>query len=98
MTDETRFAETRPLAPAIDSQRREPSSSRKAAPHCEADLLQKLFWSVPESAFMCRVGVRTLWRLMADPKAGFPKARHVRGRTLLARDEVLAFLREGATR
>jgi len=37
--------------------------------------------------------VRTVWRLMADPKSGFPQPRRLRGRTLLARDEVLAFVR-----
>ncbi|HEX5050420.1 MAG TPA: hypothetical protein VFZ65_01480 [Planctomycetota bacterium] len=55
-------------------------------------LLAKLFWTVPEAAFLMRVGVRTVWRLMADPKSKFPKPRRIRGRTLLARDEALAFL------
>jgi len=54
--------------------------------------------SVPEAASLLRVGVRTVWRLMADPKAGFPKPRRLRGRTLLVRDELLAFLEVEATR
>ena len=29
---------------------------------------------------------------MADPKSGFPKPRRLRGRTLLVRAELLAFL------
>ncbi len=59
-------------------------------------LQQNLFWTVPETAWMCRVGVRTVWRLMADPESGFPRPRRIGRRTLLARDEVLAFLAEGA--
>ena len=54
--------------------------------------------TVPEVAFLFRVSVRSVWRLMADPKSKFPKPRRVRGRTLLARDEVLAFLTREATR
>lgn len=69
------------------------ASSHKPALPGAAELQQKLFWSVPETASVLRVGVRTVWRLMADPKSGFPKARQVRGRTLLARDEVLRFMR-----
>jgi predicted DNA-binding transcriptional regulator AlpA len=72
--------------------------SRKVAPFSEADLLQKLFWSVPETAFMARLGVRTVWRLMADPKSGFPRPRRIGRRTLLARDEVLALLAKEAAR
>jgi hypothetical protein len=30
--------------------------------------------------------------MVADPRSGFPQPRRLRGRTLLARDEVLAFL------
>ena len=60
----------------------------------ESALRQRAFWTVPETAFLMRVGVRTVWRLMADPKSKFPQPRRVRGRTLLARDEVLQFLQE----
>lgn len=76
------------------------SASHKPALLRDADLLERTFWTVRETAFMCRVGVRTVWRLMADPQSKFPKAHRVRGRTLLARDEVLAFLngRGGAAR
>ena len=63
----------------------------------KAELLQKMLWSVAETAFMCRVGLRTVWRLMADPKSGFPSPRRVRGRTLLARDEVLRYLAGAAS-
>jgi hypothetical protein len=35
---------------------------------------------------------------MVDPKSGFPKPRRVRGRTLLIRDQVLAFLARGGSR
>jgi hypothetical protein len=47
---------------------------------------------------MCRVGVRTVWREVADPTSKFPRPRRIRGRTLFARDEVLAYLAEGAKR
>jgi hypothetical protein len=66
--------------------------SRKPAPFAEATLLQRSLWTVPETAFMCRVGVRTVWRLMADPDSGFPAPRRVRGRTLLSREAVVAWL------
>jgi hypothetical protein len=75
----------------LDSQPSADSASRKAALHDAAALMQRLLWSVPETAFMCRVAARTVWRLMADPKSKFPEARRARGRTLLARDEVLRF-------
>jgi hypothetical protein len=68
-------------------------ASPKVAHFDEAALLQKVLLSVPETAFLMRVGARTVWRLMADPKSGFPAPRRVRGRTLLARDVVLAFFR-----
>ena len=65
----------------------------------EQELRQRSLWTVPETAFMCRVGDRTVWRLMNDPRSDFPGPRRVGGRTLLARDEVFAFLRlpRGAT-
>lgn len=51
-----------------------------------------LLMTVPEGASLLRVGVRTVWRLMADPDSGFPEPRRIRGRTLLVRSELLAFL------
>ena len=45
-----------------------------------------------EAAAALRVHARTLMRLASDPKSHFPEPRRVRGRTLLARDEVLAYL------
>ena len=47
---------------------------------------------MPESASFMRVSKRTVWRLMADSKSGFPKAQPIRGRTLLPRDAVLRYL------
>ena len=86
--------------PAVEagSQPAAPSASGKRAQPDAAALMQKLLWSVPETAFMCGVAVRTVWRLMADPDSGFPTPRHVRGRTLLARDDVLAFLAKDGAR
>jgi hypothetical protein len=60
--------------------------------------MQKLFWSVPETAFMVRVGVRTVGRELSDPESKFPRPRRIRNRTLLARDEVLRYLAEGTPR
>ncbi|MFY9343935.1 MAG: hypothetical protein WAT39_15700 [Planctomycetota bacterium] len=56
-----------------------------------------MLWSVRETAFMCGVAARTVWRELSDPKSKFPRARRIRGRTLLVRDEVLAHLAEGAS-
>lgn len=81
---------------AASSHASPPKPRRKPAPLRDADLLAKMLWSVPEAAFMCRIGARTVWRLMADPESGFPRPRRIGRRTLLARDEVLAFLAEGA--
>ncbi|MBK8980671.1 MAG: helix-turn-helix domain-containing protein [Planctomycetes bacterium] len=53
---------------------------------------EHLLITVPEAASLLRVGKRTVWRLMADPESGFPSPRRIRGRTLLVRDEVLAFV------
>jgi hypothetical protein len=33
--------------------------------------------------------------MLADPRSGFPTPRRIRGRTLLVRDEVIAFMQEG---
>jgi len=73
-------------------------ASRIAAPFDRAVLDSQILWTVAETAFMCRVGVRTVWRMLADPRSGFPRPRHLRGRTLLVRDEVLAFLAQEAGR
>lgn len=83
---------------ATDSHPPNDISSGKTAQFCEADLQQKLLLTVPETAFLLRVGVRTVWRLMADPKSTFPKPHRIRGRTLFARDQVLAFLAKGGSR
>jgi hypothetical protein len=83
---------------AVDSDAPATKPSRIPPTLRESDLLQRMLWSVPETAFMCRVGVRTVWRMTSDPKSGFPEPRRMRGRTLFARDEVLAFLAEGAAR
>jgi len=53
---------------------------------------EKLLLTVPEAASLLRLSTRSVWRLMADPEAGFPKRRRIGGRTLLVRDELLAFL------
>ncbi len=57
-----------------------------------------LLITVPEAASLLRVSNRTVWRLMADPDSGFPEPRRLRGRTLLVRDELLAFLEVGVSR
>lgn len=82
----------------LDSHAPAPASSRKPALHDAAALMAKLLWSVPETAFMCGVAARTLWRELSNPKTRFPRPHRVRGRTLLARDEVLAFLAKGTAR
>lgn len=82
----------------MDSHAAAPKPRRKPALLRDADLLAKMLWSVPEAAFMCRLGLRTVWRLMADPESGFPRPRRIGRRTLLARDDVLAFLAEDARR
>ena len=79
-----------------DSQQPADASSRKVGQFVEFELMQHSLWNVAETAFMCRVAARTVWRMLSDPKSKFPKPRRVRGRTLLARDEVLAFLAKGA--
>lgn len=73
-----------------------PASSPETALFDESTLAAKMFWTVPEAAFMCRVSARTVWRLMADPKSGFPEPRRVRGRTLLPAADVLAYMQEGS--
>lgn len=92
------IARTHELAPDAaaardtDSHGAHASSSRSSAPFDRAALDARILWTVPETAFMCRVGVRSVWRMVADPRSAFPRPRRLRGRTLFARDEVLAFL------
>jgi excisionase family DNA binding protein len=86
------------VAPAVDSHGSATSPSGKPALLRDADLLEKMFWTAPEAASVIGVSTRTVWRLMADPESKFPKARRIRGRTLLSRDEVLAFMAKEATR
>jgi hypothetical protein len=81
-----------------DSHGRAAKPRRKQAIFDAIALQQKLFWTVPETAFICRVGARTVWRELSDPKSKFPRPRRIRGRTLLARDEVLAYLATEAAR
>lgn len=73
-----------------------PAASPKPALFDESALAAKMFWTVQEAAFMCRVSKRTVWRLMADPRSGFPEPRRVRRRTLLAASDVIAYMREDA--
>lgn len=82
----------------VDSHGASPKPRPKKPAFDAAVLLQTLLWSVPETAFMCRVGPRTVWRELSDPSSSFPRARRIRGRTLLSRDEVLAYLAEDAKR
>ncbi len=79
-----------------DSQHSSAPASPKVAPFDEAALMQRTFWSVPEAASFLRVSTRSLWRMLADPRSGFPTPRRVRGRTLLMRDAVIAFMEEGS--
>jgi hypothetical protein len=65
-------AEEPPGLAVTDSQHSAAPASPKVAPFDEAALLQRMFWSVPETAFLMRVGIRTVWRLMADPDPSSP--------------------------
>lgn len=99
MTDPIVSAAAEPQVPRGRNSHAAPTKPRrKPALLDEAELLQRMFWSVPETAFLMRVGIRTVWRLMADPRSQFPKPRRVRGRTLLGATEVLRFMAEGASR
>jgi excisionase family DNA binding protein len=93
----TNGADERQQPAGADSRPPAHRSSSKAALLDAGELQQKLFWVVPEVAFLLRVSVRTVWRLMADPNSKFPRPRRIGGRTLLARDEVLAFMAKEAT-
>lgn len=85
------------INPEDSLQPAETSRPLVAVPAAVADPEHPLL-TVAEAAFLLRVGARTVWRLMADPKSGFPKARRIRGRTFLMRDEVLAFRAHGGRR
>jgi len=98
MAEQPEAAEIAQVPTPADSHGSATSPSGKPALLREADLLQKLFWSVPETAFLMRVSVRTLWREMSNPRTHFPTPHRVRGRTLLARDAVLAYMAKEATR
>ncbi|MFO1053943.1 MAG: helix-turn-helix domain-containing protein [Planctomycetota bacterium] len=91
----TAIAEVGPLATRSDSH----LLANAARPEIAlSDGVENLLVTVPEGASLLRVSVRTVWRLMADPASGFPKPRRIRGRTLLVRDELLAFLEVEAHR
>jgi predicted DNA-binding transcriptional regulator AlpA len=81
-----------------DSHAAAPKPSRIPAPPHEAELLLKSLWSIPEAASFLRVSSRTVWRELSNPQSRFPRPRRIRGRTLLARDEVLAFIGRAAGR
>lgn len=87
-----------PLADVSDSHARGTKPRPKVLQFDATALQQNLFWTVPETAFMCRVGIRTVWRMASDPRSGFPRPRRLRGRTLFARDEILAFMAKEAAR
>jgi excisionase family DNA binding protein len=78
-------------AEATTADRRPPANTSRPE-ICASARLDNLLLTIPEAASLCRVSNRTVWRLMADPKAGFPKPRRLRGRTLLVREELLEFL------
>lgn len=61
-------------------------------------LQQNAYWTVPETAFLLRVSPRTVWRELSDPDSKFPRARRIRGRTLLVAAEVRDYLEGGADR
>ena len=61
-------------------------------------LYAKPHWSVAEATFMVGVSVRTLWRLMSDPRSGFPKPRRIGRRTLLVGAEVMKFVADSTAR
>lgn len=86
------IAEASPFVATADSSAPAAKPSPKVALPTETELLTKMLWTVPETAFLLRVGVRSVWRMAADPESGFPTPKRLRGRTLFARDAVLAFL------
>lgn len=88
-------ARSAPLAPGAD---RHPSANTASGESRILGTAERLLISVPEAASLLRVATRTVWRLMADPKSGFPSPRRIRGRTLLVRAELLEFLELETTR
>jgi excisionase family DNA binding protein len=99
MTDSNVVRATVPQAIADTNSHATPApSSHKVALPDEAALLARMFLTVQETAFLLRVSARSVWRLLADPRSGFPRPRRVRGRTVLERDEVLEFMRDRAAR
>ena len=86
------------VAAGIDSQQPRDEARRIPAQLREAEVLERTLLTVQEVAFLLRIGVRSVWRMVADPRSGLPKPRRLRGRTLFARDEVLAFVAEEAAR
>ena len=93
---EQQSREPREVAGARDIHGAPRAASLETALFDEESLREKMFWSVPEAAFMCRLSKRTVWRLMADPRSGFPEPRRVRGRTLLVPEAVLKFMEASA--
>ena len=91
----TPHATSRPTAAADDS--REPASASRGDLGLQ-DAFESPLVTVPEAAFLLRVGARTVWRLMADPSSGFPRRRRIGGRTLLVRAELLEFIEKEARR
>ena len=85
------------MSDATDIHAAPAAATHKSALFDRDELTAKLFWSVPETAFMCSVSVRSVWRLMANPRSGFPEPRRVLGRTLLAAADVMEFM-EGAAK
>ena len=99
MNDENAtVADARQPTAVDNSQQTARKPSRIPAQLCETELLQKMFWNVPETAFMCRVSTRTVWRELSNPKSKFPRPSRIRGRAVFARDEVLAYMAKEATR
>ena len=90
--NQTSDARIEGLAPATDIHAAPAAATHKPALFDRKELESRLFWSVPETAFMCSVSVRSVWRLMANPRSGFPEPRRVLGRTLLAAADVMEFM------
>lgn len=82
----------------MNSQGSAATASTPAARFDACSLRAKIHWSVAEAAFMVGLGERSVWRLLADPRSGFPKARRIGRRTLLSAAEVMAFAERTAKR
>lgn len=79
-------------AGAVDSHAPAQDPSRIPAQPREADLLDRMFWTTRETAFIARVSVRSLWRELSNPRSRFPRPHRVGARNLFSRDAVLAHL------